>query len=125
MKISDFYDDTVTVTVNHRGRTFEVECYPERSTLALGEEANAIASDKEQGVAKGEWHVIKSVVKSWTLEDDFSEASVLKMSQGFRRAIIGAVGTEAAFPTEAESTENSASTSAQTDNTGDSLAGTE
>jgi hypothetical protein len=122
MKIRDFYDDTVTVPVEHRGRTFSVEAYPERNTSALSDAAMKVA--EADGVAKGQWHVASVTLKSWTLEDELNEASFLSMSPGLRLAIIQAVGRESSFPTTAASAENSSTTSAQAADTEGSPAGT-
>jgi hypothetical protein len=123
LSIADFYDDTVPVTVTHRGRSFDIECYPERATGEVSDAADAVA--KAEGIARGEWHFIKTTVKSWTLAEEFGAASVLKMSRGLRRAIIGAVQDEATNPTPAESPKNSQSSSAPADATDEGHAGTD
>lgn len=115
--------EAVPVPVEHRGFSFTVRAYPERATDALTNEASAVATD-ENSIAKGEWHVIKALVESWTLEDEFGEGTVISMSRGLRRAIIRAVYQEAADPTQAVSVETSSSSSSQTATTDAAPAGT-
>jgi hypothetical protein len=117
MKLDDFYEDSVPLTITHRGRTVTIEAYPERATRELAEDCARMEGEQ---TGSGELHAMRTCVKSWSWEDPIDATTLRRMSPGLKRAIMQAVNMEANFPTEAASDGSSPNTSSgETSTAGD------
>jgi hypothetical protein len=113
--LSDWANDSVPVVVTHRGRTFTVNCFPERLTKALYEKARAESRD---------FTLFGEIVEGWTLEEPWCEETVREMNKGLKLSILDAIRDENENPTLAASAKDSPSSSSAAATTASAPAGT-